>query len=136
MSKSEVKLKLPIHSTSSSVKSLLLFDAYINLGNVHQTLFESEEAVSAALKALEINPKAAIAYNNLGTSLGDLNHIEEARQAYITANLIDKNNVSSLNEYTLKNLKRIREYINQGVLSVEESIEDKLEKIKDKLLNP
>jgi predicted ATPase len=28
--KSEVKLKLPIHSTSSSVKSLLLFDAYIN----------------------------------------------------------------------------------------------------------
>lgn len=41
---------------------------------------------------------------------------------------IDKNNASSLNEYTLKNLKRIREYINQGVLSVEESIEDKLEK--------
>jgi predicted ATPase len=28
--KSELKLKLPIHSTSSSVKSLLLFDAYIN----------------------------------------------------------------------------------------------------------
>ena len=50
------------------------FDAYINLGNVHQTLFESEEAVSAALKALEINHKAAIAYNNLGTSLGDLNN--------------------------------------------------------------
>ena len=80
------------------------FDAYINLGNVHQTLFESEEAVSAALKALEINPKAAIAYNNLGTSLGDLNHIEEARQAYITANLIDKNNVS-----TYINLAQIEE---------------------------
>lgn len=28
--KSEQKIKLPIHSTSSSVKSLLLFDAYIN----------------------------------------------------------------------------------------------------------
>lgn len=46
---------------------------------------------------------------------------------------IDKDNDESLNEYTLKNLKRIREYINQGVLSVEESIEDKLEKqLKEK----
>ena len=46
---------------------------------------------------------------------------------------IDKDNDDSLNEYTLKNLKRIREYINQGVLSVEESIEDKLEKeLKEK----
>lgn len=46
---------------------------------------------------------------------------------------IDENNTSSLDEYTLKNLKRIREYINQGVLSVEESTEDKLEKeLKEK----
>lgn len=46
---------------------------------------------------------------------------------------IDENNTISLNDYTLKNLKRIREYINQGVLSVEESIEDKLEKeLKEK----
>lgn len=46
---------------------------------------------------------------------------------------IDKNNSISLNDFTLKNLKRIREYINQGVLSVEESIEDKLEKeLKEK----
>ncbi len=46
---------------------------------------------------------------------------------------IDKDNDDSLNEYTFKNLKRIREYINQGVLSVEESIEDKLEKeLKEK----
>ncbi|GHC60992.1 RNA-binding domain-containing protein [Ulvibacter litoralis] len=46
---------------------------------------------------------------------------------------IDKDNDDSLNEFTLKNLKRIREYINQGVLSVEESIEDKLEKeLKEK----
>lgn len=46
---------------------------------------------------------------------------------------IDKNNSSSLNDYTLKNLKRIREYINQGVLSVEDKLEDKLEKeLKEK----
>lgn len=46
---------------------------------------------------------------------------------------IDEENDDSLNDYTLKNLKRIREYINQGVLSVEESIEDKLEKeLKEK----
>lgn len=46
---------------------------------------------------------------------------------------IDNDSDKSSNEYTLKNLKRIREYINQGVLSVEESIEDKLEKeLKEK----
>jgi exosome complex RNA-binding protein Csl4 len=46
---------------------------------------------------------------------------------------IDKNDKTSLNDYTLKNLKRIREYINQGILSVEESMEDKLDKeLKEK----
>ena len=41
---------------------------------------------------------------------------------------IDDSDAISLNDYTLKNLKRIRGYISQGVLSVKESIEDKLEK--------
>jgi len=46
---------------------------------------------------------------------------------------IDDNDAISLNDYTLKNLKRIRGYISQGVLSVKESIEDKLEKeLKEK----
>lgn len=46
---------------------------------------------------------------------------------------IDDSDAISLNDYTLKNLKRIRGYISQGVLSVKESIEDKLEKeLKEK----
>ena len=86
------------------------FDAYINLGNIHQTLFESQEAVNAALKALQINPRAAIAYNNLGTALGDLNHIEDARQAYITANMLDESNVS-----TYINLAQIEEKLGKRI---------------------
>ncbi len=46
---------------------------------------------------------------------------------------IDKSNTSELDSFTYKNLRRIREYISQGVLSVEEKIEDKLEKeLKEK----
>ena len=86
------------------------FDAYINLGNIHQTLFESQEAVNAALKALQINPRVAIAYNNLGTALGDLNHIEDARQAYITANMLDESNVS-----TYINLAQIEEKLGKRI---------------------
>tara|TARA_B110000902_G_C14269817_1_gene572718 strand:+ start:38 stop:2623 length:2586 start_codon:yes stop_codon:yes gene_type:complete len=41
---------------------------------------------------------------------------------------IDNNKTSELDSFTYKNLRRIREYISQGVLSVEERIEDKLEK--------
>ncbi|MCB0752363.1 MAG: putative DNA binding domain-containing protein [Ignavibacteriae bacterium] len=46
---------------------------------------------------------------------------------------INDEDLTSLNDYTLKNLKRIREYIAQGVLSVKETIEDKREKeLKEK----
>ncbi|MEG9328859.1 RNA-binding domain-containing protein [Salinimicrobium catena] len=41
---------------------------------------------------------------------------------------IDPKNKAELDEFTKRNLKRIRSYITQGVLSVKESIEDKLAK--------
>lgn len=41
---------------------------------------------------------------------------------------IDDTNDENLDQYTLKNLRRIREYISQGVLSVKETVEDKLAK--------
>lgn len=41
---------------------------------------------------------------------------------------INDSDIESLNDFTLNNLKRIREYIGEGVLSVKESIEDKREK--------
>ena len=65
------------------------FDAHINLCNVYQTLGNSEEFLKLSLKAIQIRPGASIAYNNLGTAFGDLNMIEEARDALVIANQID-----------------------------------------------
>ena len=65
------------------------FDARINLCNVYQTLGKSEESLKQAFKAIEIRPNAAIAYNNLGTSLGELNLVEDSRQAFLTSLTLD-----------------------------------------------
>jgi len=65
------------------------FDAHINLCNVYQSLGKSEESLKLSLKAIQIRPGASIAYNNLGTALGDLNMVEESRDAFIIANQID-----------------------------------------------
>jgi tetratricopeptide (TPR) repeat protein len=65
------------------------FDALINLCNVYQALGKSEESLRCAMKAIEIRPKAALAYNNLGTALGDLNHVQEAREAFATTLSLD-----------------------------------------------
>ena len=65
------------------------FDAHINLCNVYQALGKSEESLKLSLKAIQIRPGASIAYNNLGTALGDLNMVGESRDAFIIANQID-----------------------------------------------
>jgi tetratricopeptide (TPR) repeat protein len=65
------------------------YDAQINLCNVYQTIGKPEEALRTAFRALELRPTAAVAHNNLGTALGDLNLVEESRQAFITANTLD-----------------------------------------------
>ena len=72
------------------------FDAHINLCNIYQTLGNSEASLKLALKAIQIRPGSYIAYNNLGTALSDLNMIDEAREAYITANLIEPNYVATI----------------------------------------
>lgn len=41
---------------------------------------------------------------------------------------LENTNTEEINNFTFKNLRRIRQYISQGVLSVEETIEDKLAK--------
>jgi len=48
---------------------------------------------------------------------------------------IKNENEDELNQFTLKNLRRIREYISQGVLSVKETIEDKLAKELNEKIN-
>jgi len=61
------------------------FDFLINICNAYQGLGQPEKSLHTALKAIEVNPGSFMGYNNLGTALGDLLHIEDARQAYITA---------------------------------------------------
>ena len=65
------------------------FDANINLCNIYQSLGKPEESLKIAFKAITLRPGSCLAYNNLGTALGDLNLVEESRQAFITANLLD-----------------------------------------------
>jgi tetratricopeptide (TPR) repeat protein len=65
------------------------YDALINLCNVHQALRKPEDALRTAFRAIELRPTAALAHNNLGTALGDLNFVEDSRQAFITANTLD-----------------------------------------------
>jgi len=72
------------------------YDTYINLGTVYQALEKPEKAVQVALKAVEINFKGFLAYNNLGSALSDLGLIKEAREAFITATTLNPNYVTTL----------------------------------------
>lgn len=72
------------------------FDALINLCNVYQALGKSEESLRCAMRAIEIRPKSALAYNNLGTALGDLNHVQEAREAFVTTLSLDPNFIPAI----------------------------------------
>jgi len=65
------------------------FDALINLCNIYQTIGRSEESLKLAIRAVEINPKSKLAYNNLGTAFGDLNMVKEAREALLIAHDLD-----------------------------------------------
>ena len=60
-------------------------DARINLCNVYQALGAPEKALKLAFSAIEIDLTSAPAFNNLGTALGELTMVDEARQAYMTA---------------------------------------------------
>lgn len=87
------------------------FDAHINLCNIYQTLGKSEQSLQHALKAIQLKPGSFIAYNNLGTALSDLNMANEAREAYITANLINPKYVATiinLAQLEIKNSNHMR----------------------------
>jgi len=58
------------------------FDAHINLCNIYQSLKQPEKSLKTAFQAIELNPKSALAFNNLGTALGDLQMTEESREAF------------------------------------------------------
>jgi tetratricopeptide (TPR) repeat protein len=55
-----------------------------NLGFIYFKLGRYEEAVTWYRKAIELDPKRAIAYANLGDALAQLGRADEARRAYQT----------------------------------------------------
>lgn len=65
------------------------YDVLVNICNAYQALGKPEMSLKTALNAIEINSSGFMAYNNLGVALGDLLHLEDARQAYITANALN-----------------------------------------------
>jgi tetratricopeptide (TPR) repeat protein len=71
-------------------------NAHINICSVYQALGKPEESLKMAFRAIEINPGAALAYNNLGTALGDLQMIDGAREAFKTALAIDPSYVPTV----------------------------------------
>ena len=64
-------------------------NAHINICSVFQALGQPEESLKMAFKAIEINPNLALAYNNLGTALGELQMIDAAREAFKTSLALD-----------------------------------------------
>jgi tetratricopeptide (TPR) repeat protein len=71
------------------------FGGFINLGKIHQTLGEYQDAVNSAMRAIQIDPKSSLAYLNLGTAIGALGHTESAKQAFLMSNFLDPTNISA-----------------------------------------
>lgn len=66
-------------------------EVYINLTSVYQSLSQPEKALQIAFKVIELDPGSFMAYNNLGCALGDVHRLNDAKEAYITSNLINPN---------------------------------------------
>ena len=67
------------------------FSAYINLGVVYQKQNDLKNAELNYLKAIKINPKTPIVFNNFANTLKDLNKLDEAELNYRKALKIDTN---------------------------------------------
>jgi len=97
-------------------KNLVFFTEILNLFN-SQKEEDLENLFNLSKKSFSDNNKLlkTVAKNALANNL-------------IISDVVE----AELDDFTLKNLKRIREFITQGVLSVEETIEDKLKNEQDK----
>lgn len=114
------KVQLKTLENFPESKNLLFFIDILNLFN-SQKEEDIEELFNLTKKSIEENDLLlkAVAKNALANNL-IISEIDEVKK-------------EELNNFTLKNLRRIREYISQGVLSVKETIEDKLTKeLKEK----
>jgi Flp pilus assembly protein TadD len=99
------------------------FDALINLCNVYQALGKSEESLRCAMSAIELRPKAPLAYNNLGTALGDLNHVREAREAFVIALNLEPNFIPTIINLAQTEIKL--ENFEEGARQYENALKNK-----------
>ena len=63
---------------------------YVNLGILYHKLNKLDEAEQALLKAVEINPKSAVAYNRLGMVYREHGRFNDALAAYSSAIAADE----------------------------------------------
>lgn len=64
-------------------------EGYIERGNLHIDLYELEKAVDDCRKAIELDPEAYYAYNNLGCALLKLRKIDEAMEPLLQVVAMD-----------------------------------------------
>ncbi len=64
-------------------------EGYIERGNLYIDLFELEKAVEDCRKAIELDPEAYYAYNNLGCALLKLRRVDEAVEPLLQAVAMD-----------------------------------------------
>ncbi|QWR76631.1 tetratricopeptide repeat protein [Candidatus Magnetomonas plexicatena] len=83
------------HLREAIILNPIFFEAYINLGNVLFTLKKTQDAANIYKKAIELNPKSAMAYNGYGVAVlnsdDNDNSFKEALEAFKQALIIDPN---------------------------------------------
>ncbi|MBF0520627.1 MAG: tetratricopeptide repeat protein [Nitrospirae bacterium] len=81
------------HLREAIILNPTFFEAYVNLGNVLFTLKKPHDAANTYKKAIELNPKSALAYNGYGVAVlnldDDKNSLKEAVEAFRKALTID-----------------------------------------------
>lgn len=67
-----------IHYATRLIKATGSSEGYVERGNLYIDLYELEKAVADCEKAIELDPEAYYAYNNLGCALLKLRRVDEA----------------------------------------------------------
>jgi tetratricopeptide (TPR) repeat protein len=94
---------------------------FFNLGCLYQEMGDSERAISAYSKTLEINPSHENALNNLGNTYRDLGKMEEALKTYEKALKVNPfradPNISVGSIYSkMGQIEKAKEYFSKAVL--------------------
>lgn len=91
----EVRLQQQTAKTISDTEAEALY--YNNLAVDQLVEGNTEQALELFRVALALNPRLAMAWNNIGSALGRLDKPELAKYSYLKASLLDRNNASSIN---------------------------------------